>query len=66
MDKVIAYSNRSEIRDKISRLIMYIAKLAAWVCSKSKKDQKLQKKFLDLFRKINKNKKKFIPIKNLI
>ena len=53
MDKVIAYSNRSEIRDKISRLIQYIAKLSAWLLSKSKKDQKLQKKFLDLCSKIN-------------
>jgi hypothetical protein len=46
MDKVIAYSNRTEIRDKITRLIQYLAKLLAWLLSDF--DKKLQKKFIDL------------------
>ena len=50
MDKVIAYSNRTEIRDKITRLIQYLAKLSAWLIND--KDKKLQKKFTDLFSKI--------------
>jgi len=46
MDKIIAYSNRTEVRDKISRIIQYLSKLIAWYLSD--KDKKLQKKFIDL------------------
>ncbi len=46
MDKIIAYSNRLEIKDKLTRLIQYIAKLTAWYLSD--KDKKLEKKFIDL------------------
>jgi hypothetical protein len=46
MDKVIAFSNRTEIRDKITRLIQYLAKLFAWLLNE--RDKKLQKKFIDL------------------
>lgn len=49
MDKIIAYSNRIEIRDKITRIIQYIAKLIAWYLDD--KDKKLQKKFIDLLSK---------------
>lgn len=49
MEKIIALSNRTDVRDKITRIIQYIAKLFSWYLSH--KDKKLQKKFIDLLSK---------------
>lgn len=46
MDKIIALSNRTEVRDKITRIIQNFARLVSWYLSD--KDKKLQKKFIDL------------------
>jgi hypothetical protein len=46
MDKVIAFSNKTEARDKFTKAIQYISKLFAWALAE--KDKSLHKKFSDL------------------
>ena len=50
MEKVIAFSNRTDGRDYATKVIQYSSKLLAW--SLQDIDKSYHKKFLDLFRNI--------------
>ncbi len=47
MDKIIAFSNRTDGRDKFTKAIQYSAKLIAWYLREI--DKNYYKKFNDLF-----------------
>jgi hypothetical protein len=50
MDKIIAFSNKTEARDQFTKSIQYISKLIAWLLIDV--DKIYQKRFTDLFSKI--------------
>jgi hypothetical protein len=50
MDKIIAFSNKTEARDQFTKSIQYISKLLAWCFIDI--DKLYQKRFTDLFSKI--------------
>ena len=49
MDKIIAFSNKTEARDQFTKAIQYISKLIAWCLIDI--DKTYQKRFTDLFSK---------------
>ena len=48
MDKIIAFSNKTESRDKLIKIIQYASRLFAWLLS-GKDEEELEKKFRNLF-----------------
>ena len=48
MEKIIAFSNQTESRDKILKIIQYSSRFKAWMIS-GKDEEELEKKIRDLF-----------------
>ena len=51
MDKLIAFTNQTESRDKLLKILQYGSRFIAWILSKEDEEE-LEKKFRNLFSKI--------------
>jgi peroxin-11B len=61
MDKIIAFFNQTDCRDKMLKIIQYGSRFIAWILSKEDEEE-LEKKFRNLFSnsfRLNSNYKRF-------